>query len=119
MENDDHKIWHESDPDWDIRMDDIYNKGTVYGLVCPLTNRVRNIGSTRQGLSTRLSLHFYANVSLTGKWMRKLKRLGKRDEVEIIALEENLPHSKLHDAEIAMIEFYYLMGYDLTNVKHN
>lgn len=89
--------------------------GTIYGLICPIENRIVYIGQTAISLKNRLAVHKSLGKKPKRKskreiWLNNLHTQGILKNLSIISIEENIPLSKLTEAENKWIELYKLMG---------
>lgn len=92
------------------------NKGKIYALVDPFTDKVRYIGFTRTTINNRLSGHKHDSLKRNcntkkAKWFRKCNLKGKLPY--IILLEDNIPENLWKEKED-----YYISQYsNLTNQR--
>lgn len=92
------------------------NKNVIYGLYDPITDEVRYVGKA-VNLYNRIKNH-YKNSRLIiethkNNWLNKLLKNGLYVNVKIIELCDD--ESQLNDCEIKWINYYKLIGCDLTN----
>jgi hypothetical protein len=98
----------------------------VYSLIDPRDNELFYIGKTIQG-SKRFNEHFKdsslkvdGNTKKANK-IRKLKKLGLKPSINILynlgncQFDKNTINTILYEKEQELIEFYKMIGYDLTN----
>jgi len=90
------------------------NKGVIYGLICPLSNKVRYVGLTKKCPIKRLSAHITESkyYKKTGKflnkkhnWLNKLINLGLDTEIKIEIIEY-CDFDILSEREIYWISIY-------------
>lgn len=64
--------------------------GCIYGLICPISNKIRYIGQTKQKVKDRLRGHIYDKRHNPHKvnWLNKLKKSNLLSELKIEILEE-------------------------------
>jgi len=93
--------------------------GYIYGLRCPINEKIVYIGLTRSTLKKRLTKHISStkckivkNSTLTKKdhWIKKLIRLNEDKNIKIVLIEE-CENDVLNDREIYWIlEYLKKMG---------
>ena len=87
--------------------------GIVYGLVCPIKNRVVYVGQTTKKLEYRLSAHkspYNVTNSIYGKWIESLRKRNKINKLTAVILEYNVPKSDLSRLEKYHIIQCYISG---------
>lgn len=64
--------------------------GCIYGLICPISGKIRYIGQTKQKIKDRLRGHIYDKRHNPHKvnWLNKLKKLNLISELRVEILEE-------------------------------
>ena len=89
----------------------VHINGTVYGLICPIMERIVYVGQTVSPLSKRLCNHKnskvrkYTNIPIR-LWVRALHYVHKINDVRIFLLEEDIPISDLNAREADWIRRY-------------
>ena len=88
----------------------------IYGLMCPYDNVIKYIGQSTQKPETRLMQHKNDNRYNTKKtnWINKIKKLGLREELKLIILEE-CNTELLNEREKYWIKYYSDSGIQLKN----
>lgn len=94
--------------------------GVVYALICPLSNKVRYIGSTWGSPKTRLTQHRTTrSKGVHGRWISELKSRRASKKIKLEILESNINTRVLRKREKHWINHFSSMGFDLTNTRHN
>jgi len=80
----------------------------VYGLVDPDSNVIRYVGQTSTGLDTRLQSHIYSkDNTCVARWVRWLRRNGKRPKIVPLATVLNNDYGRPHiDPEKELIAYW-------------
>lgn len=92
------------------------NKGKIYALVDPFTDKIRYIGFTRDTIKNRFSCHKHDSLKRNcntrkAKWFRKCNSMGKLPYITL--LEDNIPEKLWKEKED-----YYISQYsNLTNQR--
>lgn len=86
-------------------------KGYIYALKCPLIDKIRYIGQTKQSPSRRYASHLQevkSNKFNTKKvnWLKKLFKNNLLPELIILEIIDNPSKEALDNREIYWIEFY-------------
>jgi hypothetical protein len=89
----------------------------VYGLIDPRTGQLRYVGKSTRGLR-RATEHLQpgrlgGDRTHKAKWIRSLRKLGLKYEVEVLEKCGSLP--ALDEAERHFIGYFRAVGVDLTN----
>jgi len=72
--------------------------GTIYGLVCPIENRVVYIGkTTKSNLNARLNEHKRSSVKSIMEWIGSLG--NESSNIKIVVIENNIPIQLLNGRE--------------------
>jgi hypothetical protein len=90
----------------------------VYSLICPISNKIKYIGQTRQKLYKRLYKHLREinkNKSHKNNWLKILEKQNILHKLRIEIIEE-CAFDKLNEREIYWIKFYKNKGLNLTNM---
>lgn len=65
--------------------------GTIYGLICPIAQKIVYVGQTTLSIKIKLALSkSHAGASTYGEWITKLTTEGLLDELQIVILESNV-----------------------------
>ena len=100
----------------------------VYGLVDPRNDNIRYIGKSINGLKRPKEHSKPSNLKNDGNtrkanWIRSLLKLGLKPKISILYTLGNCSWSKndinecLYKKEHELIEYYNILGYDLTNAQ--
>lgn len=79
------------------------NKGVIYALLCPISNKIRYIGQTIQNPNVRLQQHLRYSIKQKnhlGYWINSLKT------IPILKIIEECEYTELDNKEIFWINFY-------------
>jgi hypothetical protein len=96
--------------------------GTIYSLICPITNEVRYIGQTKCNVHKRFDQHKYQwtrcknKLSHLNAWIKSLCEKNLRPILNVI--ESNIDIKNLDSKEIAYIKLFRDRGVDLTNFQN-
>jgi|DEB0MinimDraft_3_1074331.scaffolds.fasta_scaffold26847_2 group I intron endonuclease len=80
--------------------------GIIYGLVCPISEKVRYVGQTTQPLKYRLAKHKKCEgTTHKDRWLQKLSADNALENLEAVILE-TCPVEALNEREVFWISFY-------------
>ncbi len=90
--------------------------GFIYGLICPITNKIAYVGQTIGTLKARLKGHRNDIRWNTYKsnWIKELRRENLIYELKIILLEE-CSIDLMNEKEKYWVKYYIDLGYKLKN----
>ena len=89
----------------------------IYALKCPLTDEIKYVGQTINGITRPLE-HIInkSHSSKVNAWVNGLSEMGLSPH--IIILEKELHRKELNSREIYWIHYYIKAGHKLLNVSH-
>ena len=88
----------------------------IYGLICPVSKKIRYIGKTKWSLDRRLKEHMRENKKKTHKqkWINLLKTKGLTPTIVLI---ENVNEDNWIEKEKFYIKLFKENGFNLTNIS--
>lgn len=109
-----------------ILLDTINSNNLIYGLIDPNTNELFYIGKTIQGIE-RIRQHFkFSNLKFDGNTRKanKIRKLQSNNQITLVAVlyqfngnfDKKTCNEILYKKEQELIDFYRMLGYDLTNL---
>ena len=94
--------------------------GTIYGLICPIENKVLYVGQTFKSLEKRLCEHKAPKQcwrkSRLNLWLTQLHEQGQIKNLNIVPLESNVCESIIDEREMFAINLF-LKSRPLMNTK--
>ncbi len=106
---------------FDNSLNEDYPNCLVYGLVCPVLNKIRYIGSTTLcDISDRLKKHIEHPVSMRmSRWFNFLETIGKLNDIKMVVICPDVTRQELYHEERRQIIDHHIMGHDLLNRYNN
>lgn len=95
------------------------NTGFIYGLICPIDNKIKYIGQSFYSIKRRLKRHIAQTLSKKGKltkkeaWIKSLIDKNMAEQISFVILEE-CEKAKLNENEVQWIKKYGIEN--LTNL---
>jgi len=92
------------------------NAYKIYGIMSPITNKIKYIGLTSLSIEERLKHHWKErkySTTLKGKWLKELD--NKNLKPTIIILEDDISYFEIGKKEKYYIKKYKDNGYELVN----